>query len=663
VARRVLALTLLGLALVVCVALAASESLTNRTGQTATAVTVTFSEQVLIASYDESIFPTKIPSSRAETFRFSGGQLESGAQFAVSWTPSGAEITGTEWETIRVDAAEGPPRESRTPFARGITFGAMYWPASNVPLVGYNLGLLRAIGVDSITLVVDWYVDNYRDPSIEPWFRDKPGFPDTTWYFPTLPDEDVRMIIESAHAMGMTVMLKPHVETLDWALGGIGRYGLNPGPDHWDELFSSYTAYLLHYASIAEETGVEIFCMGCELESMTIPGQGPPDSDRRWREMIARVRDVYHGTLTYSAAITGTVNGAWCSPCQITFWDALDYIGFEIYRGLTDKRDPTVEELEAGVRDIFDKYAKPLSEQYGKPIIVPEVNYYSFDGMNQDPIGDPSGRPADLQEQADCYDAVLNVTEDIARDQGYLVGLYWWAGFLVAPADAFADDAWVADDTGDWIWSKPAEDVLRRHWGTPTDGSPTGTLCPGLTIGAASGQRVVVDGFSHGALTWTREHASWFSGDGSRACAVVPLEPTQVGSELLIRYSLPADCAPRCALRFEIPFDASAYTGIEVTIRGSPSTRVLLGVASQDHGLHLQANQDDWKASRAPCYLELDSEERTFRVPFLLFFDDPLGDRYPDVTPGVNDAAIWEVQFWPDSNDCDLQILSVAFYK
>jgi hypothetical protein len=79
--------------------LAASESLTNRAGRTATAVTVTFSEEVRITSYDEGVFPTKEPSSRSETFRFSGGQLENGARFSVSWTPSGAEVTSTEWET------------------------------------------------------------------------------------------------------------------------------------------------------------------------------------------------------------------------------------------------------------------------------------------------------------------------------------------------------------------------------------------------------------------------------------------------------------------------------------------------------------------------------------------------------------------------------------
>jgi hypothetical protein len=98
---------------VVLAALGASESLTNRTGRTATAVTVTFSEQVRITSYGSTTFPTQEPSSRADTFRFSGGQLENGARLSISWTPSTAEITNTEWETA--GAASSGSTASSTP--------------------------------------------------------------------------------------------------------------------------------------------------------------------------------------------------------------------------------------------------------------------------------------------------------------------------------------------------------------------------------------------------------------------------------------------------------------------------------------------------------------------------------------------------------------------
>jgi len=134
VVRRVLALIPLGVILLVCAAFAASETLRNRTGSTATAVTVTFSEEVRITSYDESVFPTKEPSSRSETFRFSGGQLENGARFTVSWIPSGAEITGTEWETTGANAAGSSAGASAPLTYEQIMAQIAHYPGPDEPL-------------------------------------------------------------------------------------------------------------------------------------------------------------------------------------------------------------------------------------------------------------------------------------------------------------------------------------------------------------------------------------------------------------------------------------------------------------------------------------------------------------------------------------------------
>jgi len=346
---------------------------------------------------------------------------------------------------------------------KGMTFGAMHWPEEQIPWIDYNLERLRGIGVNAIALVVDWYVESYRDPSIEPWFRDRPGFPDTNWYFPTLCDSEVEHIVDKAHSLGMAVMLKPHVETLDWASGAPGRYALQQGVGRWDELFESYTDYMLHYAALCEDHDVEILSLGCELESMT---HQAPEADTRWRELISEVRAVYGGELTYSCSFHGTPSQTWSSPNHITFWDALDYIGFEIYRGLTWRSDPTVEELKQGVRDIFARFVEPLSEQYGLPVIIPEINYYSYDGVNTRPINPPGLRPVDHEEQADCYDAVLQVVEELLTTESYLKGLFWWAGYLVNPEeDAVGGPSWVESDRYDPIWFKPAEQVLGEHWG------------------------------------------------------------------------------------------------------------------------------------------------------------------------------------------------------
>jgi len=101
VARRATALVLLSAVLLVLTASAASEYLTNRTGKTATAVTVTFSEEVRITSHDESVFPNQEPAGRAETFTFSGGELADNGRFKLSWTPGSASVVNCEWLTGR----------------------------------------------------------------------------------------------------------------------------------------------------------------------------------------------------------------------------------------------------------------------------------------------------------------------------------------------------------------------------------------------------------------------------------------------------------------------------------------------------------------------------------------------------------------------------------
>ncbi len=449
--RRIIALSIL----LFCVAGQgfAGAIYVNDTGQVAYGFRIVFSSSVVITSHAPSL-PVQEPEGEASAFAFSGGEIPPRGSFWLSWRPGNVRVAGVEWLTS--------PKVNPEDFMRGITFGAMYWPERNLDLVEYNLDRLLTFGINSIALVVDWYVDDYTDPTIEPWFRDKPGFPNTTWYFPTLYDEEVEYIIREAHARGMRVLLKPHVETLNWAFGNPGRGELRPRGGDWDTLFASYTDFICHYAQLAEELGVEVLSVGCELETMTHAFAGLDDPDARWRRIISQVRGIFSGRLTYSCAFGGPPDATWSSPNHITFWDALDYIGFEIYRGLTYKRDPTLAELKAAVRDIFDRFVEPLAKKFRKPVLIPEINYYSYDGVNTTPIDPPRGRPVDHREQALCYEAVLSTVQELLREKDYLAGLFWWAGYLVNPEE---DYSWVQRDRYDFIWFKPAQEVLRRYWG------------------------------------------------------------------------------------------------------------------------------------------------------------------------------------------------------
>jgi hypothetical protein len=104
--RRIVVVALLLTLLMSLLAFGASETLTSRSGKTATGLIVTFSVEVRITSYDDSVFTIQEPSNRAEQFTFSGGELDHGGRFRLTWSPSIASIVDHEWVTTTTSAAD-----------------------------------------------------------------------------------------------------------------------------------------------------------------------------------------------------------------------------------------------------------------------------------------------------------------------------------------------------------------------------------------------------------------------------------------------------------------------------------------------------------------------------------------------------------------------------
>jgi hypothetical protein len=156
------------------------------------------------------------------------------------------------------------------------------------------------------------------------------------------------------------------------------------------------------------------------------------------------------------------------------------------------------------------------------------------------------------------------------------------------------------------------------------------------------------------------DNSFWFAG-GDSSCEGI--EPVATGGHLVVKYEYPSDGNDKVALRFDPPFDASEYSGVQFTVRADREIDLRIEVASQDTGLHLLQNADDWKSSSPACSVRLSSEERTFRFTFASFKDaERLLAQYPDVTPGVNTHAIWEIQFFPECSFATIEIVDIIFY-
>ncbi|WP_311195775.1 glycoside hydrolase family 113 [Antarcticibacterium sp. 1MA-6-2] len=147
-------------------------------------------------------------------------------------------------------------------------------------------------------------------------------------------EEGVKKTIRMAHQENLRVMLKPQI----WLRGAFtGHLEMQTEAD-WNKLEEQYREFILFYAKLAEDENVDLFCIGTELNSFV---QARPTF---WSELIAEVREIYDGKLTYAEN--------WDKIEEVHFWNKLDYIGADAYFPLSDEAAPTVEDLSRGWKPV-----------------------------------------------------------------------------------------------------------------------------------------------------------------------------------------------------------------------------------------------------------------------------------------------------------------------
>lgn len=243
--------------------------------------------------------------------------------------------------------------------------------------------------------------------------------------------------VKAARELGMRVLLKPHlwINRGDWP----GDIRFESGKQ-WREWFSNYSEVAIHYATFAQENGIEMYSMGNELKGVT----GREASD--WRALVARIRKVYAGQLTYAAN--------WDEYRAIEWWDALDAVGINAYFPLSTKPNPRYSDLLQGAGEVRRRL-RAFQKRVGKPIIFTEIGFPSITGAAAEPWTQDRTRPRDLEIQTACYRAVL----ETFSGEPWMKGMYWWKWFSGASAWPKAKDRDPFSPR-----NKPAEAVLKAWY-------------------------------------------------------------------------------------------------------------------------------------------------------------------------------------------------------
>lgn len=252
-----------------------------------------------------------------------------------------------------------------------------------------------------------------------------------------MPDPVLRLAIRQAHALGLKVLVKPHI----WVPGSWAGSVEPASAEHWRVWFDRYREALVRIARLAAEEGAEALSIGTELEKTT---QRP-----EWQDVIEAVRPVFAGLLTYCAH---NVEEAEAVP----FWPRLDLIGVTLYPKLGEAHDRNGR--RAAMRAAAERL-EALAKREGKPLIIAEIGLRSARGATLKPWESAEERAAepDTELQADVLADWLEIL-DRPSNQGVLV----WRWFTDPDAGGPAD-------TDFTVQRKPAERMFCQRAGNCQD--------------------------------------------------------------------------------------------------------------------------------------------------------------------------------------------------
>jgi hypothetical protein len=367
-----------------------------------------------------------------------------------------------------------PPENTKHEFVKGISWG---WVGSRgdyeSPEAAESMKHLADTGAEWVCIAFGTNMKSHNDPDFT-WGDDNPQM---------VSDDEVRHAIQLARDNNLKVILKPVVNCDDqtwraWikfyrpvtaaekAAGTTGE--LDPWGDDpvtregevkdlaaWERWWNHYQNFLIHYAEIAKEQNVEIFCLGCEMSSTE-------EFVDEWRQAIGEVRAIYDGQLVYD------INHG--REMTLPWWDAVDIIGVSGYYPVPPPEGVAMEEavkqttseaeIAAELVKVRDQLAE-VSAKWHKPVMMIETGVTNVRGCARYPWSHPDAlpdSPLDNAEQANYYRAFLKTFADAPWFMGYS----WWDW----PARLYPEDA-AAENRGFCIYGKEAENVLKEWYTKP----------------------------------------------------------------------------------------------------------------------------------------------------------------------------------------------------
>lgn len=264
---------------------------------------------------------------------------------------------------------------------------------------------------------------------------------------------------KAMHDNGIKILFKPCLTPLDSSWMGMVNF-----PDgqqqiqgvkssYWDEWFSSFTESAKYFADFAERVKLDSIIIGAEYYGT----EGRSDD---WRKVIAEVRKIYSGPITYEFTCSSR------KAYSLDWFQDLDFLSYSYYPPVCARNaEPpvarsnphyTVEDMMNYLSSRKEKIISICDRFDNKPIAFTEIGVRSAHGCILNPCDYQWETYYDGEEQANYMEAIFRTFWELPQ----WMGMYWWKWDETQNRPQYHTDP--KGDMGFTIAGKPAENVLRK---------------------------------------------------------------------------------------------------------------------------------------------------------------------------------------------------------
>jgi hypothetical protein len=294
-------------------------------------------------------------------------------------------------------------------FISGVEFSPVYDPIYQ-PQYPQALQNISDLGSNWVFITPTWQYTNQNPPVL----AISPGKD------PLI--SDLEQVIEEAAQKSLQVAIYPHSMT---SQGSTWWDTARRDASWWQSWFDQYANFLYNYADLAEKKGAAALIIGeagiiSGLAGGSLPdgtpSNVPTDADTRWTNIIAQIRDRFHGQLILALNYPeGTVNPP-------SFISEVDQVYIQVSTSLSNGMEYTTAELMQSASQIIGDLANfaenaqkpvtlgikyPATDQAVKGCLEIQDECQTFDILDQ-PSRYAEEFPLNLQVQYDIYMAFLS---------------------------------------------------------------------------------------------------------------------------------------------------------------------------------------------------------------------------------------------------------------